>query len=136
MAAQNKKSSFGTMLVTFRKERGLTQHQLAKLAGISQRMIAYYESQEEVNPPMDVIAAIAKALNIKFDDLLGNPDSSEHQSELAQIDSRTLGKLKMILSLPKSERHIIYTLAEAFIAKRKLDLIDEKKTEPQDPELK
>jgi len=129
MMALNKKSSFGAKLTTLRKERGMTQHQLAKLSGISQRMIAYYESQEDVNPPMDVIASFARALNIGFDDLLGNPEPSELQSELAQIDSRTLGKLKMILSLPKTERHIIYTMAEALIAKRKIEVMEDKQTE-------
>jgi len=115
-----KKAVFNKNLVRLRKERGLTQQKLAELSGISQRMIAYYESEEAVNPPMETIGALAKALNIKFEDLVGSNEPSEIQKEFLKIDSRTLSKIKMILSLPKNERHTIYNIAEALISKREL----------------
>ena len=114
------KGVFNQNLIRLRKERGLTQQKLAVLSGISQRMIAYYESDELVNPPMEKIGAIAKALNVNFEDLVGSNKPSQIQNEFLQIDSRTLSKIKMILSLPKNERHTIYSIAEALIAKRKL----------------
>ena len=116
---------FSQNLATLRKTKGLTQKQLAERSQISQRMIAYYETDPSANPPIETITALAKALNVTFDELFGEYEPSEVQNELSKIDSRTLGKLKKILSLPKSERHIIYNMAEAFIAKRKLQDIEE-----------
>ena len=83
-------------------------------------MIAHYESHQLVNPPMETIGAIAKALNVSLEDLIGLNKPSQIQNEFLNIDSRTLSKIKMILSLPKNERHTVYNIAEALIAKRKL----------------
>lgn len=116
---EKNKSIFSKNLVRLRKERGFSQMKLAKLAGLTQRMIAYYEN-EAVKPPIDNIEAIAKVLGVKINDLLGTSESVTSQTLLAKLDSRTITKLKLILSLPKKERHIIYSIAENFHAKREL----------------
>jgi hypothetical protein len=48
-------------------------------------------------------------------DLLGINKDTEIQKEFVQIDARTLKKLKIILALPKHQRHIIYSMAESFL---------------------
>jgi transcriptional regulator with XRE-family HTH domain len=113
-----KRSNFSKNLIKFRKERKLTQDELAKLSGLTRRMIGYYE-KEASKPPIDNIEAIAKALNITINDLLEKKDSTEIQNEFTDIDTRTLKKLKQILSLPKHERHIIYSMADSFLEKKK-----------------
>lgn len=109
---------FGQNLVKFRKEKGFSQKDLADLSGLSQRMIVYYEN-EAVKPPIDKIGLLAKALHVEINDLLGISKDTEIQREFVQIDARTLKKLKMILSLPKHQRHIIYTMAESFLKQNK-----------------
>ncbi len=121
MGNAEKKSSFSQNLARIRKEKGLSQKKLAESTSLTQRMISYYEN-EATKPPIDNIEAIAKALNIKLHDLIetNNQTSADSKNDFSQIDSRTIRKIKLILSLPKEERHIIYSMAEAFIAKRKL----------------
>ncbi len=110
---------FSQNMAKFRKEKGISQQDLANMTGLSQRMIAYYET-EAVKPPIDKIGIIAKALNVNINDLLGiHEEPTDVQNELMNIDRRTLKKLKVILSLPKHQRHIIYTMAESFLKQKK-----------------
>ena len=114
---KNHRPVFSQNLVKFRKEKGLSQQDLADLTGLSQRMIVYYEN-EAVKPPIDKIGILAKFLNVEINDLLGINKDTEIQKEFVQIDARTLKKLKIILSLPKHQRHIIYSMAESFLKQK------------------
>ena len=61
---------FGARLAELRKERGFTQLELAEQAGLSRRMLAYYEGQSE-HPPTTHLPGIARALGVETDELLG-----------------------------------------------------------------
>jgi transcriptional regulator with XRE-family HTH domain len=117
MKSKKHKTIFSQNLIRLRKERGLSQQDLANLSGLTQRMIVYYEN-EAVKPPIDKIEIIAKVLKININNLLSTSDEPlDIQNELSQIDARTLKKLKIILSLPKQQRHMIYSMAESFLEK-------------------
>lgn len=60
---------FGPRLAALRKAAGFTQHQLADELGISRRRIAYYESESD-HPPANLLADLARALNVSTDQLL------------------------------------------------------------------
>ena len=109
---------FSKNLIKLRKERGLSQEDLARMTGLTKRMIAYYEIQA-VKPPIDKIELLANALNVTISELLATKESTKVQNEFLEIDSRTLKKIKMILSLPKQQRHIIYSMAESFLKQKK-----------------
>ncbi len=113
MIKDKKRLAFSQNLVNLRKERGLSQQDLADRTNLTQRMIVYYEN-EAVKPPIDKLEVLAKALNVEITDLLGTKQVTEIQKELTQIDARTLKKMRTILSLPKHQRHIIYSMAESF----------------------
>ena len=66
-------SIFSKNLLKFRKERGISQKALSEKTGISQRMIVYYENKC-TSPPLDKAKAIAEALQISINDLLGTED--------------------------------------------------------------
>jgi transcriptional regulator with XRE-family HTH domain len=117
-AGKKQRLVFSQNLVKFRKERGFSQQDLAKLTGLTQRMITYYET-EAVKPPVDKIEIIAKALNVSINKLLGISEPTNIQNELIQIDSRSLKKIRTILSLPKHQRHIIYSMADSFSKQNK-----------------
>ena len=73
MVVMKKKSTikdFGMRLAEARRKQGLSQRALAKLVGISGRMIAYYESQSP-NPPAHLLGPVCQALKISADELLG-----------------------------------------------------------------
>ena len=61
---------FGQRLTHLREAAGFTQHALAQAVNVSQRMIAYYET-ENGNPPVALLKKLAKALKISTDQLLG-----------------------------------------------------------------
>ena len=82
--AQN---AFGQRLVALRQAKGLTQVQLAKAAGMSQRAISYYETEAEF-PPAPALITLASVLAVSTDELLGlkpaqsNGDSSVEKKRL------------------------------------------------------
>ena len=116
----DKKQNFGKNITRLRKERGLSQKKLAEITGLSQRVISSYEIGI-ANPPIDNIEAIAKALQVKINELIDIEGASSSQGEYLQLDSRSMEKIRLILSLPRNERHIIYNIAESFLAKAKLE---------------
>ena len=59
-------------LAYFRRERGLTQNELAELVEIGVNSIARYE-RDEVTPSIEIAKAIADALHITVDELLKGP---------------------------------------------------------------
>ncbi|MGZ6371382.1 MAG: helix-turn-helix domain-containing protein [Bdellovibrionota bacterium] len=61
---------FGTRLSELRKAAGYTQVELAEALGMSQRMIAYYESIED-NPLAKILRLLAQTLRVSTDELLG-----------------------------------------------------------------
>ena len=112
-------SVFCTRLIAARRVRGMTQTQLADAIGSSQRAISYYEA-EGGNPPMEVAARIAKALNTTADDLLGLAETSE-QSEAATPDERRLWRrFRQLLTLPEKDRRAVMRMLDS-LAKGRTD---------------
>ena len=107
-------------LARLRKERALTQTELAKSTGLTQRVLSSYENNK-TQPTIENAISIAKALKVNLDELIKTDAENLNQGDYLQLDARTMEKIKLILQLPRNERHIIYTIAESFIAKRKLE---------------
>lgn len=63
-------NAFGQRLVALRQAHGLTQIQLAKAAGMTQRAISYYETEAEF-PPAPALITLARILEVSTDELLG-----------------------------------------------------------------
>lgn len=53
-----------------RKEQGLSQDKLSKLAGVAYNTIVKIESGENSNPTIITLQKIAKALNVRVDKLI------------------------------------------------------------------
>jgi len=56
-----------------RKERGMTQAQLAKMVGVDQSAVAQWEA-EKSGPHRNKLSKLAQALECTVDDLLKNDD--------------------------------------------------------------
>ncbi|MEO8007407.1 MAG: helix-turn-helix transcriptional regulator [Betaproteobacteria bacterium] len=107
---------FGVRLAALRKQAGITQTALAQEIGISQRMMAYYEGPS-AHPPAALLPAMARALGVSVEALLG--------TELAKrktkaVDTRMQRRLQQIANLPSEERRQILQLVDAFIERGQL----------------
>lgn len=67
---------FGRRLRRRRRDLDLSQEQLAKMAHMSQNIIARYESGT-VTPGLDKAALLADVLGVQIDDLAGMPAPQE-----------------------------------------------------------
>ena len=116
-------SAFSQNLARIRKQRGLSQADLAERAGLSRRMINHYETQA-VQPPIDKIEAIAEALGIKPSQLLDQTTKTTEKDvaiDLTGIDPRSVKKLKDILSLPTEDRNVLYRMLNELLRKNQLE---------------
>jgi len=66
----NEKSTIAKNIKKLRKQRGLSQDRLSKLADISHNTIIKIESGAIQSPTMDTAHKIAKALGVSLDDLI------------------------------------------------------------------
>jgi transcriptional regulator with XRE-family HTH domain len=110
-------TTFGQRLVALRKAAALTQQELADEVGVSRRMIAYYEGQSE-HPPTTLLPALAQALNVSSDELLGLTPTPKRNGRVR--DNRMQRRLQQIESLPLEERRQIMQLVDAFIERGQL----------------
>jgi transcriptional regulator with XRE-family HTH domain len=107
---------FSARLAELRKAAGFTQQDLANAIGVSRRMIAYYEVQTD-HPPTTLLPAIAEALAVTTDELLG---SAPVKKRAPPKDARLQRRLQQIEKLdPSEQRHVLQVL-DAFIERGQL----------------
>jgi len=117
-----KRSSFANSLILHRKKYGFTQEDLARHSGVSKRSIALYETKG-VNPPLENIQKLAQTLNINIEQLVGfKKDNLEIDYAFSSVDSRTLKKLKQILSLTPQQRHMVYMFVDSMTKKNEQEI--------------
>jgi transcriptional regulator with XRE-family HTH domain len=103
--------NFSHRLVRFRKSRGLSQLALGKQIGISKRMVAYYETETD-RPPAHLLPAIAKALAVSFDDLMG---AGHLPSEPVEVDVRVWRRFQRLQALAPGERKTVLKLLDSLL---------------------
>lgn len=111
----NQGSDFGQRMAELRKAAGYTQVELAKELGISQRMISHYEGRAE-HPPTGVLPALAKALGVTTDELLGVAPVKKARKSDTCLERR----LQQIQKLAPRPRKQIMQLIDTFIEAEQL----------------
>lgn len=106
---------FGARLAAIRQARGLTQTELGTAAGVSQRVIAYYET-ESTQPPGALLVDFARALKVSSDELLGLTTSSAKTSPKT---ARLLKRLQRIEELPPADQRAVLKLVDAMLDTRR-----------------
>ena len=109
-------SGFGERLAALRKAAGITQTALAEEIGISQRMMAYYEGPT-AHPPANLLPAMAKALGVSVDALLG-VETSKRRAKAS--DTRLTRRLQEIDKLAPTEKRQILQIIDTFIERGQL----------------
>jgi transcriptional regulator with XRE-family HTH domain len=110
---------FGERLAQLRKAAGFTQQELANEVGVSRRMIAYYEGQTE-HPPTTLLPAIARALKLSTDALLGVAAAAKKSRGAKQADSRLVRRLQQIEKLDPADKRQVLQVLDAFIERGQL----------------
>ena len=107
---------FGERLATLRKTAGISQTALAVEVGISQRMMAYYESPT-AHPPSNLLPSMAAALGVSVDALLG-VETSKRRAKAT--DTRLARRLQDVEKLDTADRRQLIQLIDAFIERGQL----------------
>lgn len=96
--------------MALRRERGLTQVQLAQASGLTQRAISYYET-EPGHPVAPAIIALAKALRVSADTLLGLKPLPKSAAQPQPADEKRLWKhLRLVAQLPERDQRAVLRL--------------------------
>jgi len=107
---------FGPRLAELRKQAGFTQTAFAGEIGVSQRMMAYYESPA-AHPSAKLLPKMAEALGVSVDTLLG-VDTAKRRTK--PTDTRMQRRLQQIEKLPPEERRQVLQVIDAFIERGEL----------------
>jgi len=101
----------GANLATLRQAAGLSQAELAKLVGDTQRNIAYWE-QSDKPPRSDVVPKLAKVLGCSVEQLLGISHLADRRSSLV---GKTQRAFEEVARLPRSQQDKIVEIVEALV---------------------
>lgn len=103
----------GARLVELRQAAGLTQQEMAKLLGVHQSNIAFWERSDKP-PRSDILPQMAQALGVSVEDLL---DSERSPSSKRQ--SGPTGKVREVFErvarLPRRQQEKIVEFVSAFV---------------------
>jgi transcriptional regulator with XRE-family HTH domain len=117
MKKESTVSGFGKRLAQLRKERGLTQKELADKVNVSRRIIVYYEVESNY-PPNHLIVPLAKALNVTTEELLGIKESKE----TVDVRFSTLWrKLKVLETFSEKDRKAVLHYIDIISKKNKAE---------------
>ena len=90
--------SLKSRLAFLRKEKGVSQTELAKDAGIHANVLGRYE-RGEASPSVEMAAKLADALGVSLDYLIGKTDM--------ELDQSMIDKVLAIQKLPEADRKCI-----------------------------
>lgn len=112
-------SEFGRRLTQLRKDRGLTQVQLAERIGSTQRAVSRYETIAEF-PPTPVMLEIAKVLKVGIDELLDFRGPKTIAKSRDDAETRRLWrKFQQVRTLPEKDQRAVIRLINSLVASRK-----------------
>ncbi len=111
--AQEKAETIGERLARMRKERGITQQEMAELLSTSQPIVSDYE-RGELRLHGELIVKIAGILGVSGDELLG----LERVSRSSAVSNRRLARrIQQIDQLPKRDQEALLRTIDAFLSK-------------------
>jgi transcriptional regulator with XRE-family HTH domain len=103
-------TTFGKRLSEVRKTKKMSQDELAKNLNVHGAVIGRYE-RDEVKPSIEMAAAIAEALEVSLDYLVGNTD--------LLLEKNVINKIVDIQKLNTEDRAHVFALLDAFLQSQK-----------------
>ena len=105
-----KSTTFGKRLTEVRKVKKLSQDEVAKKLEVHGAVIGRYE-RDEVKPSIEMAAAIAEALEVSLDYLVGNTDML--------LEKNIVSKIVDIQKLNTEDKAHVFALLDAFLQSNK-----------------
>lgn len=81
--------NFGDKLKELRKEKGLSQKDLAEKLNVTQRTISYYENSTTAPSNAEIVTKIADALNVRLDELAADIGNTKIHKLIEKLKSDT-----------------------------------------------
>lgn len=106
--------AFGRLLKELRRQRGLSQKELAEVIGVHYLQISKYETGSYF-PTVGKVIEIARALQVRIAQLFG--DVVPEESHVRNL--RLLRRFHELESLPKDDQEVAVKLIDALVAKRR-----------------
>jgi transcriptional regulator with XRE-family HTH domain len=108
--------ALGRRIATLRKDKEITQVQLAEMLGISQPVISQYELGR-LRPPHDFILRFAEALHVSTDLIFGLQKTPKAR-DAEVLDRRFVRRLKLVQGLPRRDQDALLRTIDAFLTAR------------------
>jgi transcriptional regulator with XRE-family HTH domain len=105
--------TLGERLARIRKERGLSQNEVAKRTGLTQVLVSNYEC-DRLRLSAEMAVRFIKALGITADELLAGKKKAQRAEE-QPTSLKLLRRMKQIESLPLYEQRALLTTIDRFI---------------------
>lgn len=106
--------SLGARIAQFRKDRGLTQAELAERLAVSQPVVSDYE-HDVIRIPADVVVQLAEILAVSTDELLGLKADTKKNGAIK--NRRLLRQVQAMEKLSKRDQQALLRTIEAFLSK-------------------
>ncbi len=119
---------FAEKLTRFRKERGLTQQEMAQKIGMGIAQIKRYEGGKS-SPTLEAIKNIAKTLGTSTDELIF--DENERIPNTRIIDKKLLEQFESISMMDSHDQYAIKTILDGMIIKSRLEDVMPSATDSQ-----
>jgi transcriptional regulator with XRE-family HTH domain len=107
--------TLGRRIARLRREKGLTQAELAERLQVSQPVVSDYEN-DVIRLPADVVVQIAQILDASTDELLGVKPPIP-RSGTGIKNRRLYRRMQEIEKLPRRDQDALLRTIEAFISK-------------------
>jgi len=106
--------TIGERIARLRKERGITQKELADLLRVTQSVVSDYE-RGELRVHGELLVRLAEILRVSANEILGLEKNGK--TEAAVKNRRLQRRLQAIDKLPKRDQEALLRTIDAFLAK-------------------
>jgi transcriptional regulator with XRE-family HTH domain len=103
--------TLGQRLARLRKQKGLTQVELAERIGIIQSLVSEYE-RDKLRLNAQMLARFALALGVSADELLG---LDEHRQNGSKVTLKVARRMQLVERLPPQQQATLLKTIDAFL---------------------
>ena len=105
--------ALGERMARFRKERSITQVQIAQTLGLTQQTYQSYEVGRR-RLPVSLLPAIARALSVSLEDLFGASDSTSRNKR--GPTPKWQKQIEAIAQLPRAKQQFVSQMLDTVLA--------------------